>query len=76
MALPVRSEMKEDVLPLQRALRALEDAKQALKKFQATASVQKDKDLAEEVEELRRKVKKTRKLGESVANRWFDGSTF
>ena len=38
MTLPARSEVKEDVLPLQRALRALDDAKRALKQFSQTGS--------------------------------------
>jgi hypothetical protein len=39
MALPVKSEKREDKLPLERALRALEDARKSLKQFSATESV-------------------------------------
>jgi hypothetical protein len=38
MTLPQKSEIKEDVLPLQRALRALDDAKRSLKQFRQTGS--------------------------------------
>ena len=62
MTLPARSEVKEDVLPLQRALRALEDAKRALKQFSQTGSVEGDPALSESVEQLRGKVRR-REIG-------------
>ena len=55
---PPRSEVKEDVLPLQRALRALDDAKRALKQFSQTGSVEAGPALSESVELLQGKVKK------------------
>jgi hypothetical protein len=76
MALPARSEVRKDVLPLQRAMRALEDARQSLKRLGGTGSVEKDAALAERVKELRRGVKKSRKLAQSVAREWFDSSTY
>ena len=42
MTLPARSEVKEDGLPLQRALRALKDARSSLKQFGKTGSVKAD----------------------------------
>ena len=75
MTLPARSEVKEDVLPLQRALRALKDARSSLKQFGKTGSVKADPALSESVNVLRRKVKKTRKLARGIARRWFENST-
>lgn len=76
MTLPPRSEVKEDVLDLQRALRALDDAKASLKKFSRTGSVEASQALSASVDELRRKVKKAHKLGREIAQRWFDTSTY
>jgi hypothetical protein len=76
MVMPLRTEVKEDVLPLQRALRSLEDAKLSLKQFSQTGSVGKDQALAESVSELRRKLKKSRKLAKDIAERWFHSSTY
>ena len=76
MALPPRSEVKEDILPLQRALRALDDAKSSLKQFSQTGSAEASHALAASVDDLRRKVKKARKLGQEIAQRWFDKSTY
>jgi hypothetical protein len=76
MTLPPRSEVKEDVLPLQRALRALDDAKRALKQFSQTGSVEADPALSESVERLRGKVKKSRNRARAIAERWFEFSTY
>jgi hypothetical protein len=76
MTLPPRSEVKEDVLPLQRALRALDDAKRALKQFSQTGSVEADSALSESVERLRGKVKKSRNRARAIAERWFEISTY
>ena len=73
MTLPARSEVKEDVLTLQCALRAL--ARSSLKRFGKTGSVKADPALSESVNVLRRKVKKTRKLARGIARRWFENST-
>jgi len=72
MTLPARSEVKEDVLPLQRALK---DARSSLKQFGKTGSVKADPALSESVNVLRRKVKTTRKLARGIARRWFENST-
>ena len=76
MTLPARSEVKEDVLSLQRALRALDDAKRSLKQYSQTGSVQEDPQLLDSVNLLRRKVKKARKLARGIAERWFENSTY
>ena len=75
MTLPARSEVKEDGLPFERALRALKDAGSSLKRFGKTGSVKADPALSESVNVLRRKVKKTRKLARGIARRWFENST-
>ena len=76
MTLPVRSEVKEDALLLQRALRALDDARRSLKKFGQTGSVEGDPALSKGVDVLRRKVKRARKVARGIAQRWFEGSTY
>jgi hypothetical protein len=76
MTLPVRSEVKEDALPLVRALRALDDAKRSLKQFSQSGSAEASPALSASVAELRRKVKKARKLGREMAERWFEMSTY
>jgi hypothetical protein len=70
MSLPVKTALQEDALPLQRALRALEDARKSLKTFSRTESVEHDPALAASLDALRRKVRKARKLGKQVASRW------
>ena len=76
MTLPARSEVKEDVLFLERAIRALDDAKQSLKQFRGAGSVEKDRVLAESVKELRQRVKNVRKLARAIARSWIDSSTY
>jgi hypothetical protein len=76
MTLPPRSEVKEDVLALQRALKALDDAGGSLKKFSKTGSVEGSRALSASVDDIRRKVKKARELGREIAQRWFDSSTY
>jgi len=70
MPLPIRTSIKEDALPLQRALRALDDARKSLKAFSRTQSVEADASLATSVKSLRRKIRKAHKLGKQVAGRW------
>jgi hypothetical protein len=74
MPLALKTAVKEDALPLQRALRALDDARKALKAFSQTRSVETDASLAMSVDALRRKVRKARKLGKEVASRWTDNA--
>jgi hypothetical protein len=76
MTSPARSEVKEDLLPLQRVRRALDDAKRSLKEFRRTRSVKRDRALSHSVDLLRRKVKKGKKLAQGIAERWFENSTY
>ena len=76
MTLPARSEVKEDGLPFERALRALKDAGSSLKRFGQTGSVEGDPALSKGVDVLRRKVKRARKLARGIAQRWFEGFTY
>jgi hypothetical protein len=70
MALPVKSEKREDKLPLERALRALEDARQSLKKFSATESVAANDALHAELRIVRHKARKLRKRAMALASLW------
>jgi hypothetical protein len=70
MALRVRSEKQEDKLPLERALRALEDARQSLKKFAATVSVAENEALHEELRIVRHKAKKLRERAMALVSLW------
>jgi hypothetical protein len=70
MALPIRSEIKEDILPLERVLHALKDAKASLKKFAESRSVELDPALQEAVIELQHELKKSRKIAKAMARRW------
>jgi hypothetical protein len=70
MSLPLRSTVKEDMLPLQRALRALEDAKNSLKDFAAQTSVVEDDELSEAVRKLRDGLKKSRKSAKAISELW------
>jgi hypothetical protein len=70
MALPVRSEKREDKLPLERALRALEDARTSLKKFSATDSVAENDSLKAQLKIVRRKAGKLRKRAMALGSLW------
>jgi len=70
MALPVKSEKREDKLPLERALRALEDAHRSLKKFSATGSVAANGALHAELDIVRRKARKLRKRTKALESLW------
>ena len=70
MAPPVKSEKREDRLPLERALRALEDVRQSLKKFSATESVAANDALNAELEIVRHKARKLRKRTMVLENLW------
>jgi hypothetical protein len=70
MALPVKSENREDKLPLERALRALEDVRKSLKRFSATESIAGSYALNAELKIVRRKAKKLRKRTMVLGNLW------
>lgn len=61
---------REDKLPLERALRALEDLHKSLKEFAKVDSVQANADLKAEAENVRVKAKKLRKRSEALAALW------
>jgi hypothetical protein len=61
---------REDKLPLERALRALEDMHKSLKEFSKTDSVVGNADLKAEAENVRAKAKKLCKRSEALAALW------
>ena len=67
MASPAK---REDKLPLERALRALEDLHKSLKEFSKTDSVVGNVELNAEAENVRAKAKKLRKRSEALAALW------
>jgi hypothetical protein len=70
MALLVKSEKREDKLPLERALRALEDARKSLKQFSATESVAANDALNAELKIVRHKARKLRKRAMALGSLW------
>jgi hypothetical protein len=64
MASPAK---REDKLPLERALRALEDLHKSLKEFSKTDSVVGNVELNAEAENVRDKAKKLRRRSEALA---------
>ena len=70
MALPVRTENQEDRLPLQRALRALEDAKMSLKTFARKTSVKNNPALQQSVKDVRHRLKKVIKRSAMICDTW------
>jgi hypothetical protein len=68
VATPAKSAKREDKLPLERALRALDDVHQSLKEFSNTVT---DNDaIAAELKTVRQKAKKLRKRANSLAALW------
>jgi hypothetical protein len=67
--------MRKDVLHLQRARSALRGAKAALKQFSASNSVVADKKLSAAVGDLRRRLKRLRKLARGVDQLWSGKAT-
>jgi hypothetical protein len=70
MALPVRTENQEDRLPLERALRALEDAKTSLKTFARKTSVKNNPALQQSVKDVRHRLKKVIKRSAMICDTW------
>jgi hypothetical protein len=70
MALPMKSEKREDRLPLERALRALEDVHKSLKQFSATDSVAGNAALNAELKIVRHKARKLRKRTMALESVW------
>jgi hypothetical protein len=67
MASPAK---REDKLPLERALRALEDLHKSLKEFSKTDSVVGNAELNAEAGNVRDKAKKLRSRSEALAALW------
>jgi hypothetical protein len=67
---PERIEKREDKLPLERALRALEDVHKSLKDFSKTDTVTKSDALAAELKTVRHKTRKLRKRVSTLAGLW------
>jgi hypothetical protein len=63
-------EKREDKLPLERALRALEDVHKSLKDFSKTDTVAKNNVLAAELKTVRHNAKKLRKRAKALAELW------
>jgi hypothetical protein len=70
MALPGRIENLEDRLPLERALRALEDAKTSLKTSAKKTSVKNNPALQQSVKDVRHRLKKLTKRGATICDVW------
>jgi hypothetical protein len=70
MALPGRTEHQEDRLPLERALRALEDAKKSLKALQKKTSVSSNPELQQSVKDVRERLKKVIKRSATICDVW------
>jgi hypothetical protein len=67
MATTAKIDKQEDRLPLERALRALEDVHKSLKEFSKTDTVAKNDLVAAELKTVRHKAKKLRKRADALA---------
>jgi hypothetical protein len=70
VATPTNSPQREDKLPLERALRALEDVHKSLKEFSKQRSVAENAALTALTKTTRHKAKKLRKLTTELAFHW------
>jgi hypothetical protein len=70
VAIPAKSAKREDKLPLERALRALEDVHQSLKEFSSKDTVSNNDAIAAELKAVRHKAKRLRKRTSSLAASW------
>jgi CCR4-NOT transcriptional regulation complex NOT5 subunit len=67
---PAKSAKREDKLPLERALRALEDVHKSLKEFSKTDTVSKNEMLNAELKTVRHKAKRLRDRATALASLW------
>jgi hypothetical protein len=67
LATPAKSAKREDKLPLERALRALEDVHRSLKEFSATDSATNNDAFAADLKTVRHKTKRQRKRTTALA---------
>ena len=72
MALPQKTAIPEDQLPLDRALQALDEAKASLKAFSHRPSVHNDLELKTAVDAVRDKIRQARKRARDVRRVWND----
>jgi hypothetical protein len=70
VATPTVIGKREDKLPLERALRALEDVHKSLKEFSNTDTVATNNALNAEIKTVRRKARKLRKRTTALAGLW------
>lgn len=70
MATLAKSAKREDKLPLERALRALEDVHQSLKDFSTTDSVTNNDAFAADLQTVRHKAKRLRKRATALVTLW------
>lgn len=70
VAASLKPAKREDRLPLERALRALEDVHRSLKEFSTTDSVMTSDAFAANVKRFRHKAKKLRKRANALAVLW------
>jgi hypothetical protein len=70
MAQPAKAGKREDKLPLERALRALEDVHASLKQFSKQDSVRENEALNASIKTVRQKAKKLRRLTAELAALW------
>jgi hypothetical protein len=70
MAQPAKVGKREDKLPLERALRALEDVHASLKQFSKQDSVGENEALNAGIKTVRHKAKKLRRLTTELATLW------
>jgi hypothetical protein len=70
MANPAKIGKREDKLPLERALRALEDVHSSLKEFSKQQSVAENAALSAIVKTTRHKTKKLRQMTKELTTLW------
>jgi hypothetical protein len=70
MAQPAKAGKREDKLPLERALRALEDVHASLKQFSKQDSVRENATLNAGIKTVRQKAKKLRRLTAELVALW------
>jgi hypothetical protein len=70
VATPTTIGKREDKLPLERALRALEDVHKSLNEFSTTDTVAKNNVLNAEIKTVRHEARKLRKRATALAGLW------
>ena len=73
MALPRRTTKNEDLLPLDRAFRALEDAHKSFKEFSTKETVESNDTLKDALGSAKKKIKKLLQRKEILIQLWDEG---